>query len=382
MPRLPYVGLRPYGKNEASYFCGRGGEISVLLDSFGEQAAERGKVMVIYGASGVGKTSLVFAGLWPLIRLSNDVAHLEHMTPTGNEDFHAFTQRVRLYVGRLSGATNERPLVFIDDLDQVFGFPLDGELDDDTRSTLVNWLEFLAQATKRGLARIMIGIREPWSRFLEEAPNSRSFLETRMEFFRLNFMSAAGFEEFLQSPIKRWKDAPGGGGGLIDTMFFAQFFSEMSENPASLPLANLMLETILIGGDKKRSITYDAYIQRGGLIGFIIEYAEKTFAEWPEDLQSKLPIFVELFRAAETERSKYGVRAAMATPLVADPDAREVAGHLLIARLLTIKGDRWENAEFQVCHDCFLEEWPRTAQPKRVDSDVQDDGDRFQAMAG
>lgn len=381
MARLPYVGLRPYSKTEASYFCGRGGEISVLVDSFAENAAERGKVMVIYGASGVGKTSLVFAGLWPLIRLSNDVAKLEHMVPEANEDFMAFTQRIRHYVGRLSGTSSERPLVFIDDFDQVFGYPMDGELDDETRSALVNWLEFLAQATKRGLARIIIGIREPWSRFLEEAPNSRAFLETRMEFFRLNSMSSAGFEEFLQSPIERWKDAPGGGGGMIDTMFFAQFFSEMSENPACLPLANLMLETILAGGEKKRAITYDAYVERGGLIGFILEYAERQYQKWPTDLQENLPIFTELFRAAETERSPHGTRAAMAKPLVADPATREVAGHMMLARMLCIKGDRWENAEFQICHDEFLEVWSRTALPKS-EREGKEDGGPIQAMAG
>lgn len=385
MARLPYPGLRPYHKTEASYFCGRGGEISVLVDSFQEQAADRGKLLVIYGPSGVGKTSLIFAGLWPLVRVANDVARLEHMVPEGSEDLVAFTQRVRHLVGRLSGTSSDRPLVFIDDLDQVFGYPMDGEIDDETANILVNWLEFLAQATKRGLARIVIGIREPWSRFLEEAPNSRAFLETRMEFFRVNFMSAAGFQSFLQKPVERWREAPGGGDELIDSLFFQEFFSEMSANPAALPLANQMLHSILAVGEKKRAKLYDSYVRAGGLIGFVLEYAEEKFKGWAKDVQAKLPIFTELFRAARTEESEFGVRSAMAKPLVADPDARAVAGQLLIARLLCIKGDRWDNAEFQVCHDQFLEDWPRTArsEAEKLAEQAEREGDEpIQALAG
>tara|TARA_R110002096_G_scaffold316010_13_gene510410 strand:- start:4712 stop:5815 length:1104 start_codon:yes stop_codon:yes gene_type:complete len=358
---LPYVGLRPYEKSEGSYFCGRRGEVSVLLDAYLEQAAEKGKLLIIYGPSAVGKTSMVQAGLWPIVRLEKDVARFERIVPTFEDDLASFSQRVRAIVGRMSGgASAERTLVFIDEIDQVFGYPLNGELEDETRLVLVKLLEFLVEASKRGIARILIGVSEPWSRFLEDAPTSQQFLANALDFFRLNHMSTSGMEEFLRLPVARWKKAPKDAVGVVDQTFFYDFYGEISANPASLPLANYTLERILETGDKTKAFDYVAYREMGGLLGAMLQYIEEVYYSWPEELQAKLPIFLELFRAASTENSEHDVRCAQVNPLVADPDAREVFGNLLHARILCLKGDRWNNAEAQLAHDRLFEKWPRS----------------------
>ena len=58
----PYVGDRPYRTHEADIFCGRDSASRELAD-----LCVSSRVVVLHGASGVGKTSLVQAGAMPLL---------------------------------------------------------------------------------------------------------------------------------------------------------------------------------------------------------------------------------------------------------------------------------------------------------------------------
>jgi tetratricopeptide (TPR) repeat protein len=56
----PWLGLLPYGESDAPFFHGRAGETDELL-----ALIERDTLSVLYGISGLGKTSLIHAGLLP-----------------------------------------------------------------------------------------------------------------------------------------------------------------------------------------------------------------------------------------------------------------------------------------------------------------------------
>jgi hypothetical protein len=64
-PPCPYPGMRAFGEKEASAFHGRDAEIEDLL-----QRLRRHPFAAVVGASGSGKSSLVFAGLIPALRRS------------------------------------------------------------------------------------------------------------------------------------------------------------------------------------------------------------------------------------------------------------------------------------------------------------------------
>src|SRR5215831_9948745 len=59
----PYPGLRPFQEKDAAYFCGQDEQIEVLYRELG-----RKRFVTVMGASGCGKSSLVRAGLIPLLR--------------------------------------------------------------------------------------------------------------------------------------------------------------------------------------------------------------------------------------------------------------------------------------------------------------------------
>ncbi|GAB2947855.1 hypothetical protein GCM10027203_59400 [Nonomuraea fastidiosa] len=76
----PYVGLRPYRREESALFHGRGREAREVATLW--QAAG---LTVLYGASGVGKTSLLHAGVLPLLEPDRtDVLPVARIAPRMN----------------------------------------------------------------------------------------------------------------------------------------------------------------------------------------------------------------------------------------------------------------------------------------------------------
>ncbi len=59
----PYVGLRPFNEEDRPYFFGRENEIRTIADNL-----YGARLTILYGASGVGKSSVLMAGLVPQLR--------------------------------------------------------------------------------------------------------------------------------------------------------------------------------------------------------------------------------------------------------------------------------------------------------------------------
>ncbi|MGE0309590.1 MAG: protein kinase, partial [Acidimicrobiia bacterium] len=59
----PYVGMRPFAEADARWFCSRGGVVDALVDRF-----QAHPLVMVVGASGSGKSSLLHAGLAPRLR--------------------------------------------------------------------------------------------------------------------------------------------------------------------------------------------------------------------------------------------------------------------------------------------------------------------------
>lgn len=62
----PWPGLAPYDESSSNYFFGRTDEAREFL-----RMVRRAPVTVLYGKSGLGKTSLLQAGFYPLLRTAH-----------------------------------------------------------------------------------------------------------------------------------------------------------------------------------------------------------------------------------------------------------------------------------------------------------------------
>jgi len=74
----PYVGLQPYREEDRAYFFGRERDIESVIDNL--YAA---RLTVYYGASGVGKSSVLMAGVVPALRCEPRWRHLREMETEG-----------------------------------------------------------------------------------------------------------------------------------------------------------------------------------------------------------------------------------------------------------------------------------------------------------
>ena len=70
-PTQPYPGLRPFDFGDEDYFFGRDAQIRGL-----RQKLSSSRLIAVVGRSGCGKSSLVRAGLIPLLRAENDAGEV------------------------------------------------------------------------------------------------------------------------------------------------------------------------------------------------------------------------------------------------------------------------------------------------------------------
>lgn len=68
-PQRPYPGLRPFRSNEWSIFCGREQAAREVLYLLGDH-----NVVLVHGGSGCGKSSLIAAGVLPMLRRDMELA--------------------------------------------------------------------------------------------------------------------------------------------------------------------------------------------------------------------------------------------------------------------------------------------------------------------
>ena len=108
----PYIGLRPFEKEDALLFHGRGQQILELYHKIQDH-----RVTLLYGYSGVGKSSLLFAGLFPRIEHRWTIRYIRRDFQTGLD--HQLAQALR----RIR-RENEGPyLLMLDQAEEMFTAP-------------------------------------------------------------------------------------------------------------------------------------------------------------------------------------------------------------------------------------------------------------------
>ena len=109
----PYVGLRYFEEQEASIYFGREGDILKLINKLTQPGYH---LLLMYGPSGVGKSSLLNAGLLPRIRQLFEVDPVER-----RDYFTGLDQQLQNLLDKSSPTNSSKPrLIILDQVEEMF----------------------------------------------------------------------------------------------------------------------------------------------------------------------------------------------------------------------------------------------------------------------
>ncbi|MCE7988190.1 MAG: SH3 domain-containing protein [Caldilinea sp. CFX5] len=363
--QCPYVGLASFREGQEKYFFGR----ERLVNTLAEQVAVA-RLVAVVGSSGSGKSSLVLAGLIPLLKsgaLTGDDQtpssaqwrYLDRLVP-GSEPLtnlaHAFqTQSVDgfrqdpAHLVKLVNASDARPvLLVVDQFEELFTLCTDEE----ARTAFINNLLALVEAP--GLRHtVILTMRTDFESFVARVPQLLPHFEKAL--VRVTPLNAAELRAVIEKPAE-----------IVGLKFEASVVDALVQDvlgePAALPLLQFTLLKLWEQRDRNR-ITWESYKRLGGGRLALARSADQLYESLiPEDQVTARRILLRLVRPGDgLEVTSNRVRQPT---LYQSGEARDrvdrVLQKLVKADLLRLTiGERPEDNQVEVAHEALVRNWPR-----------------------
>ncbi|MGW0758254.1 nSTAND1 domain-containing NTPase [Streptomyces sp. NPDC002814] len=338
--RAPYRGLARFEPADSDLFFGREALVSELL-----HLVRAHRFAAVFGPSGSGKSSLLRAGLIPLLREGEGAdrpAVIRVLTP-GERPAHTHEQALVAKGGELD------TWVIVDQFEELFTLCHDREERD----------RFLD---------LLLGAREPKSRL-------RVVVAVRGDFYghcaaHRELAEAVSRANLLVGPMNRDElreviTGPATAAGLnVERVLTARIIEEADDRPGALPmLSHALLETWR--RRRGRTLTLAGYEETGGVHGAIAATAEQVYGGLTaRQAHTARRIMLRLIAPGDSAHEQ-GPALATAAPdtrrpasraELTGPDAPDVLERLAAARLVTLDGDTVELA-----HEALISSWPRLA---------------------
>ncbi|PNG17698.1 nSTAND1 domain-containing NTPase [Streptomyces cahuitamycinicus] len=326
--RAPYRGLARFEPDDSDLFFGRESLAREFL-----HLARAHRFAAVFGPSGSGKSSLLRAGLIPLLRDGRGAdrpAVLRVLTP-GERPAHTHGPALVPQDGELD------TWVIVDQFEELFTLCRDR----DERDRFLDLLLGARESESR--LRVVVAVRGDFyghcaaHRELAEAVSHANLLVGPMN------------EDELREVVT----GPATAAGLnVERVLTARIIEEVGDRPGALPmLSHALLETWR--RRRGRTLTLAAYEETGGVRGAIAATAEQVYGDLDEG-RARTARRVLLRLIAPGDRTADTRRPASRSEL--GPGALDVLERLAAARLVTLDGDTVELA-----HEALITGWPRLA---------------------
>ncbi|MDX3727470.1 nSTAND1 domain-containing NTPase [Streptomyces caniscabiei] len=327
----PYRGLVRFEPDDRELFFGR----DRLIDELSELGCAS-PFAVVFGASGSGKSSLLRAGLIPLLR--------ERIAQQGRRAvLRIFTPGARpaATYGHLLAPKADDPesWVVVDQFEEVFTLCRE-------RAERDRFLDLLLDARDPGSRlRVLIAVRSDFYARCAEHPRLAEALH--QSGLLVGPMTADELREAVIGPAQA-------AGLIVERTLTARLVEDVLDEPGGLPmLSHALLETWR--RRKGRMLTLAAYEAAGGVRGAIAASAEEAYGELsPAQAHAARHL---LLRMVEPGQGNADTRRPLSREEMAgweDPEVRTVAVRLTQARLLTTDDDG-----VQLAHEALITCWPR-----------------------
>ena len=202
LPESPYRHLNWFTHNDAEVFFGRGHQIRELYDRL--TAPRTAPIMLFYGQSGVGKSSILDAGLIPRLQRDYEVRYLRRtqsgLLETLRSAFSPDDSDTPVETAwRQTEERAGKPLiVFLDQVEELYTHP-STECPDELDLLLRALQATFNNPNTRPKGKLVLGFRKEWLAELEtqlieyEVPRSKVFLEP---------LDRRGIIEVVQGPAR------------------------------------------------------------------------------------------------------------------------------------------------------------------------------------
>lgn len=401
----PFRGLAPFEQAQSAVFFGRTRARNELRELLARRAARGPAFVLVLGASGSGKSSLVQAGLLPdltlpgmvgqvalvrqaALRPSNrphdllgdladallapgalpELATLRYTPPRLAELLRRGPDGVALPVeqglavaaqaARLPAPAEARLVLVVDQLEELF---TTDALDPAERAAFVDALDALART---GLVWVVATMRSDFFDRLELVP-ALARLADSAGCYRLLPPDAAELAQIIRQPAReaglRFAVDPALGLSLDEAIL-----QGASRDRGALPLLSFVLDQLWQQRTPRGELTFAAYASLGGLEGALGRHAEAVFAAQEPALQDALPALLRGL-VTLTQSGAPGAPATVAArtaPLDRFADGSPARGLVLAflqpaARLLVADDRDGGTPRLRVAHEALLTHWPR-----------------------
>ncbi len=363
----PYKGLRAFGESDAEHFFGRDALVDQLLSAVAEQ-----RLVAVVGPSGIGKSSVVTAGLVPALRKGalpgSDRWLVADLFPGAHpfeelagallrvaverpddlvEELGRDELGIRRAVKRILPAGSELLLV-VDQFEELFTLTTDEEV----RRRFLDGLTALA-ADPRAPVRLVVTLRA-------------DFLDHPLRYPEFGELLGAGLvtvpapsEDELAEAVER----PAATVGVrFEPGLVSQIAADVHDQPGALPLLQYAL-TELFAARTSDLLTLEGYRATGGVVGALGRRAEELYARLDTPAQRACrQVFLRLVSVDPTgQDTRRRVRRRELRGLELEPDALErILGRYGEHRLLSFDREPLTRTPtVEVAHEAILSQWER-----------------------
>ncbi|WP_420372192.1 NACHT and WD repeat domain-containing protein [Microcystis aeruginosa] len=352
----PYLGLRKFEVDDKDRFFGRDNWIIELTDYLKQQ-----NVLLLLGASGSGKSSLVQAGLIPKLKDDFGANKLVNLTfvPDVNpfESFYGclLANRYKQSQAKLAQAVKEETLIkvveglknnsdlwfiFIDQFEELFTRTPKTERDIFIKS-LIKLIE-----KNESLVKIVMTMRADFLDKLSPYPSLGKIHDQYSKM--LTDMDESELRLAIAEPAAR-------NGVIFEKGLINQIIADFYEQAGSLPLLQYTLDLLWEKDHiQERILNIKIYQEIGGVTGALEKQADKIYSKFDEQQRKAAEeIFLELISLEGKEAVS---RRADKSSFEQEEMQREVLYQLIDNRLLVSKGEDGK-ATVEVAHEALLRSW-------------------------
>ncbi|MET9633690.1 helix-turn-helix domain-containing protein [Lentzea sp. NPDC006480] len=311
----PYAGLAAFQQEDADRFFGRDALVTQL-----QKQVDEHRVVLVVGASGAGKSSLLRAGLMPRL---GDTALLFTPGPNPLDEIPASTD-----------------VLVVDQFEEIFTLTDDREVR----------RRFVEQITGH---RVVLGVRADFYGHCTDFPVLVDAMGTAQ--LTVGPMTTDELRAAIIQPARTT-------GHAVETALVSELVANCAEHAGALPLlSHALLETWR--RRKGNTLTLQGFRAAGGFEGALTRTAESVYTSLTERQQEVVrELFIRLTAVGDnTEDTKRRIRR---TELDDEPEAALVLEALTTHRLVTVDQDKIE-----ITHEALIRCWPRLKEWLAADRD-------------